>query len=296
MTQPPEDPTATNAEFWNAMAGAHGGEGDAYYDLDALVAGQSSLSDAEEEALALAVGDASDLSDLDVLHVQCHLGMDSISMARRGARVTGVDFSSVAVQRARELAQRSGVDVTFVEGDSTALPLSLKGRFDVAYATIGVLCWIEDLYAWMRSVSSTLRPGGRLVLVDLHPLFQMVGSLEPLVLDMPYAFAGPHVFDEDESYSGVSTGAGANVNYAHSLGEIVTAALAAGLRVDAFREHLETSFDPRGTLLSPGEDDRFRLLLGGMPAPVLYTLVASVPAQGPATNGPRALSRQAPAR
>lgn len=272
------DPSSVNREFWDALAGVHGGAGDRYYDFDALAAGRSSLTDVEEAAVREAVGE---VAGLDVLHVQCHLGMDAVTLARRGARVTGVDFSPVAVGRARELASRCGVEVEYVEGDSTDLPAALSGRFDVAYATVGVLCWIADLDAWMASVASTLRPGGRLVLVDLHPILQMVESPDPLVLDMPYAFDGPHVFDEEESYAGVSTGAGSgsNVNYAHSIGEVVTAAVRAGLRIDAVHEHLEADFDPRGTVLVKEADGHYRLRVAGQPMPVLFTLLASAEAR-----------------
>jgi SAM-dependent methyltransferase len=180
----------------------------------------------------------------------------------------------VALARAAELAVRCGVEVELVEADSTRLPESLRSRFDIAYATIGVLCWIADVERWMRSVRSTLRPGGRLVLVELHPVFQMVESADPLRLDMPYAFDGPHSFDEEESYAGVSAG-GQNVNYAHSLGEIVSAAVNAGFRIDALQEHLDVAFDPRGNVLSREEDGRHRLRVTGQPLPVLFTLLAT---------------------
>lgn len=267
-----QDPASVNVRFWDALATVHGSEGDRYYDLDALVAGRSTLSDLEEAAVREAVGD---VSGLDVLHVQCHLGMDSVTLARRGARVTGVDFSPVAVERARDLAARCGVEVEYVEGDSTVLPASLHGRFDLAYATVGVLCWIADLDAWMASVRATLRPGGRLVLVELHPLFQMVESADPLSLDMPYEFDGPHSFDEEESYAGVATATGTNVNYAHSLGETVSAAVRAGFRVDALREHLDVGLDPRGTVLTREDDGRFRLRVGDQPLPLMFTLLAT---------------------
>jgi SAM-dependent methyltransferase len=276
---PRDDPTSVNVRFWDSLAAVHGRGGNAYYDLDALAAGRSSLSDVEEAAVAEAVGD---VRGLDVLHVQCHLGMDAVTMARRGARVTGVDFSPVALARAAELAARSGVEVEYVEADSTRLPASLEGRFDLAYATIGVLCWIADLDGWMSSVRSTLRPDGRLVLVELHPLLVMVDSTDPLRLDMPYAFDGPHEFTEQESYAGVTaSGDGRNVNYAHSLGEIVSAATRAGLRIDALHEHLEAPFDPRGDVLAREDDGRFRLRVTGQPLPVLFTLIARDPGAPP---------------
>jgi SAM-dependent methyltransferase len=268
-----DDPASVNVRFWDDLAAVHGRGADPYYDLDALLAGRSSLSDVEEAALRASVGD---VKGLDVLHVQCHLGLDAVSMARRGARVTGVDFSPVALRRATEIAARCGVDVEYVEADSTALPPSLQGRFDLAYATIGVLCWIADLHAWMRSVRSTLRPGGRLLVVDLHPMLVMVESTDPLRLDMPYAFDGPHEFAEPESYAGVeSAGDGRNVNYAHSLGEVVRAAVDAGFRLDALEEHLDSPFDPRGGVLAKEDDGRFRLRVTGQALPVLFTLLAT---------------------
>jgi demethylmenaquinone methyltransferase/2-methoxy-6-polyprenyl-1,4-benzoquinol methylase len=151
-----------NVRFWDSMATAHGA-GDTYYDLDALAAGRCSLSDVEAAAVHEAVGS---VDGLDVLHVQCHLGMDAVSLARQGARVTGVDFSPVALDKARALAARCDVAIDFVEADSMCLPDDLNGRFDLAYATVGVICWIADLDAWMRSVTATLRPGGRLVVCE----------------------------------------------------------------------------------------------------------------------------------
>jgi SAM-dependent methyltransferase len=274
MTDGRDEPKAVNVSFWDALASVHGRGEDGYYDLDALAAGGSTLRDTEENALGEAVGE---VAGLDVVHVQCHLGMDAVTLARRGARVTGVDFSPVALRRAAEIASRCGVDVTYLEADSTDLPPALRARFDLAYATIGVLCWIADLDAWMRSVRSTLRPDARLVLVDLHPFFEMVETTDPLSLDLPYAFDGPHEFEEEESYAGVSTGPGGgrNICYQHSLGEIVTAAVRAGFRIDALHEHLDAAFDPRGSVLTREDDDRFRLRVTGQPMPVLFTLLAT---------------------
>jgi SAM-dependent methyltransferase len=268
------DDRATNRAHWDALAAVHGQ--DAHYDTDALVAGADSLSDHEDAAVREAVGE---VAGLDVLHLQCHIGFDSISLARRGARVTGADFSPASLAKARGLAAQAGVDVEFVEADATALPPELHGRFDLIYSTIGVLCWIEDLAAWMRSVHAALRPRGRLVLVEIHPTFNMFGELEPLVLDFPYGFDGARRFDEPGSYADANADVAATVEvvYGHSLGEVVTAAVAAGLRVDALHEHLDTDVDPRGEMLAREDDGRLRLRLGGELLPLLFTLLATRP-------------------
>lgn len=261
------DPTELNRAHWDALAAVHGQ--DAYYDKDELVSGRDSLNEYE----AAAVGD---VTGLDVLHLQCHIGFDSISLARRGARVTGVDFSAASLASAAELAERAGVALELVQADATALPSTLHGRFDIVYSTIGVLGWIGDVDAWMRSVCSALRPGGRLVLVELHPLVVSIGSLDPLVMDFPYAFDGPRTFDEPGSYADADAdvAATATVEYAHSLGEVVTAAIASGLRVLALREHLDAHSSFRGDVLRPDDDGRYRLRVGGQVLPLAYTLLA----------------------
>jgi SAM-dependent methyltransferase len=271
---PPDDPIEVNLAHWEDMAAVHGEGRDAYYDVDALVAGRSTLGKAEEDAVALAIGD---VAGRDVLHLQCHLGFDAVSLARRGARVVGADFSPTALAKARAIAERCGVEVEYVEADSTALPPELHDRFDLVYATIGVIGWIHDLEAWMRSVASVLRPGGRLALVDLHPVYDTVGSLDPLKLDYPYS--GRAEMDEPGSYAdpGAAVGATRTIERAWSLGEVVTAALAAGLRIDALREHLETDYDPRGGFLPRDEDGWYRLRIDGVELPVLFTLVAARP-------------------
>ena len=260
------DALDVNRAHWDALAAVHGQ--DAYYDKDALVSGRDSLNEFE----AAAVGD---VTGLDVLHLQCHIGFDSISLARRGARVTGVDFSPASLAAAAELAERAGVHVDWVEAEATALPEALHGRFDIVYSTVGVIGWNADIDAWMRSVAGALRPGGRLVLVELHPIFLMVASTDPLVLDFPYAFDGPRVFDEDGSYADPDAHIDATktVEYAHSLGEVVTAAIGAGLRIDALHEHMDATRDGRG-MLPREEDGRCRLRVGGEILPLFYTLQA----------------------
>jgi SAM-dependent methyltransferase len=265
-----------NLAHWEALAAVHGEGRDSYYDVDALVAGTRDLSAVEDAAVALAVGD---VAGKDVLHLQCHLGFDAVALARRGARVVGADFSPAALAKARAIAERCGVAVEYVEADSTALPQTLHGRFDLVYSTIGVLGWIGDLDAWMDNVTAALKPRGRLVLVEMHPLLASIGALDPLTFDFPYADAGPIRFDEDGSYANpdAQVAATETIEHAHSIGETVTAALGAGLRVEALHEHLEIDFDPRGSLLERDGDGRFRLRIGGVAMPLLYTLVASRP-------------------
>jgi SAM-dependent methyltransferase len=262
------DDLALNRAHWDALARIHGQ--DAYYDTEALVAGADVLGDAEAEAVG-------QVTNLDVLHLQSHIAFDSIALARRGARVTCVDFSGESLARAAELAERCGVTLELVQADTQALPKTLFGRFDLVYAALGVLSWIGDLDAWMRGAAAALRPGGRFALVELHPLLVTIATLDPLTLDFPYANDGPRHYDEPGSYADpdAAVAATATVEYGHSLGEVVNAAIAAGLRIDALHEHLDADRDGRGGLIGPDPDGRYRLRLDGELLPLLYTLLAS---------------------
>ncbi|WP_123670787.1 class I SAM-dependent methyltransferase [Actinocorallia herbida] len=264
--------TDLNRALWDQRAEIHGTtEGDRFYDEESFVAGRRTLGPIE-------TGLAGDVEGRDLLHLQCHFGMDTLDWVRRGARATGVDFSPVAIARARRLAERAGLEAEFVEADTQALPSGLDGRFDLVVATIGILCWIGDPAAWMRGAARALRPGGRLVLVDLHPACQMVASLDPLVIDWPYGGGEPHREVNEGTYAdpSVRTEPRETVEYPHSLGEIVTAALGAGLTLTHLGEHVAADFDPRG-FLARGADGLYRLPIGDSHLPVLYSLSAEKP-------------------
>lgn len=265
-----------NRRHWDELAEFHG-KGDRIYDVEALMAGEDSRTAPEREAIAEAIGD---LDGKRVMHLQSHIAFDAISMAKRGARVTAVDFSKVALTRARELAERAGVELETVEADATKLPPEIDERFDLVYANLGAICWIEDLEAWMRAARGALVSGGKLALVDLHPLGLMVESVEPLELGFTYSFAGRFEEDDHGSYADPNAEVAdtTTVVYAHSIGEIFGAASSAGLEVEQLREHLELEFDCWGDGELKQEDDGlFRLRQDGYALPLLFTLIARKP-------------------
>lgn len=264
------EPSEVNRKRWDALAGRHGHGDDSYYDVAGFLAGGSSLNDRERVEMAAAAGP---VAGLDLLHLQCHFGLDTLSWARHGARVTGVDFSAVAVRRARQLAAEARLGAEFIEADVLALPASLAGRFDVVFASYGVLCWISSALAWMRSAASTLRPGGALVLIDIHPLVAMVDTAQPLTVDFPYAGEQPQTFSSTASYAaaGLEASVSQTVQWPHGLGEIVTAAASAGLHVQSLTEWFDEDQD---ATLVVGADGRARFPLGGEYLPTSYGLRA----------------------
>jgi SAM-dependent methyltransferase len=276
-----------NYTHWESLAAFHGTGNDRFYDLETLIGGGSLMGTDEMAALDRATKGAG-VAGLDVMHLQCHIGCDSITMARQGARVTSVDFSPTALARLRALAEQCGVDVTTVQSDSRDLPHELDESFDLVYATIGVLCWIDDLDAWMGGVKRVLRPGGTLVLVELHPLLTMFDSVDPLVLDFPYNFDGGHVYSGTGSYANRDADLTWTIDqYAHGVAEVVMSATSAGLQLTYLEEHTERGIDPRGMKESSDEPDgQYRVRIGvgaqdgderepAYPLPVLFTFLAT---------------------
>ncbi|NRQ32621.1 class I SAM-dependent methyltransferase [Nonomuraea sp. NN258] len=266
------DDEMPNRALWDLRARVHGTTADdRFYDVESFLAGRQTLTSLEREMVG-------DVAGKDLLHLQCHFGMDTLNWARLGAKATGVDFSPVAVERARELADRAGLAATFVEADTQRLPAHLADGFDLVVASHGVLCWIGDLDAWMSGAAMALRPGGSLVLVDLHPAYQTIASLDPFVVDWPYGGGEAHRETISDTYAspGLETEPQESVQYPYSLGEIVTAAATAGLTVTSLGEHVAVDLDPRG-LLTRGEDGLYRLPFGDSHLPILYSLRARLP-------------------
>jgi SAM-dependent methyltransferase len=265
-----DDATRVNRRRWNALAERHGRGDDDFYDVPRFLSGGLSLNDREHSEVAAAVGG---VAGLDLLHLQCHFGLDTLSWAREGARVTGVDFSPVAVRRARQLAAEAGLVAEFIESDALKLPVSLSGRFDVVFASYGVLCWIASAGAWMQSAAACLRPSGVLVLIDMHPLVSMVDTVDPLVVSTPYAGEEPVVSFSGSSYaiSGLDRPVHETVQYPHGLGEVITATATAGLRVESLTEWFDEDLDPK---LIRCQDGLMRFPFGGQNLPTSYGLRA----------------------
>ncbi|WP_051030224.1 class I SAM-dependent methyltransferase [Nocardia takedensis] len=221
----------SNRQLWNEWAAIHA-ESD-WYDLDAVRAGADKLRPYE-------VAEVGDVTGLRLLHLQCQIGADSVAWARRGARVTGVDFSPVAVQIATELAQSLAVTAEFVCSDVLALPENLTGAWDVVYASRGVLGWISDLDRWVHVASHFLRPGGTLYLTDMHPLARAVDdTADTLSLGRPY-WSRPeptrHVVTGSYAEPNAKVVSGSKYLWTHSTGDLITAVAQAGLYIEFFHE------------------------------------------------------------
>lgn len=222
------------------------------------------------------------LDGLDVVHLQCHIGTDTVSLARLGARsVTGLDFSPSALVAGRDLAERAGADVRFVESDLyDAVDVLGAGSFDLVYTGIGALCWLPDIRRWAGIVAELLRPGGRLFIREGHPILWAMSDPRPdglLVVEYPYFETAGTVFVEEESYAGTgAVGSPRSVSFNHGLGEIFSALLDVGFTITGFEEHRELSWRFFDEAMAPSPDfaDEYVLIEGGERLPMTYTLQA----------------------
>lgn len=216
------------------------------------------------------------VNGLDVLHLQCHIGTDTLSLARAGARVTGLDFSPESLEVARRLARTAGIEARWVQSDALEARSALTGDFDVVFTGIGALIWLNDLDRWAAQVAGLLRPGGVFYIRDGHPmLYTMAEDALPLTVHNRYFANGTaQTWDDETSYHpGVRTKHKRTYEWPHAMSEIIGSLLRAGLRLELFEEgrvlpwrwapFMEES--PEGYVMPAELRDR---------VPLTYTLVA----------------------
>lgn len=222
-----------------------------------------------------------DVSGVDGVHLQCHIGTDTISLERLGARMTGLDLSPASLAQARELASRAGSAARFVEGDVyDAVDLLGRERFDLVYTGIGALCWLPRIDQWAAVVADLLRPGGRLFMREGHPVVWALDyerDDDLLVLDYPYAETlEPTVETVEGTYVETDARFTATTTHTwnHGLGEIVTALLTHGMELTGLVEHDSLPWDPLAGAMEHIGGGEYRLRDRPWRLPHTYTLQA----------------------
>ncbi len=264
-----------NRALWDVWTKIHAA-GD-FYDLAAFKAGGVRLRPYEIEMVG-------DVSGKSLLHLQCHFGIDTLSWARLGATVTGADISPTAIELATALAIELGFpDARFVESNLYDLPIRLEGEFDVVYTSRGALNWLPDIRGWARVAAHFVRPGGTFFITEAHPIFNAFENegvaTGELRLAYPYwEHAEPLVFPVKGSYADPDAEVGDQTEHAwdHGLGEIVTALIDAGLRIEALVEHPFLDWPADWLVKAP--DDTWRLPAdAGGELPLMFSLRATKP-------------------
>jgi SAM-dependent methyltransferase len=264
-----------NRANWDDRAQAHAASKD--YNVDAFAADPAHLSDVVRFDLPL----LGDIAGLRGVHLQCHIGTDTVSLARLGATMTGLDFSPRSLEQARLLAERAGTLVDFVESDLYgAVDVLELGAFDLVYTGIGALCWLPDIKRWAQTVAALLKPGGRLFIREGHPVlwaleYERTDSL--LVLDLPYfGQEEPQVYDDGGTYVDTDVEFTHTVTHEwnHGLGEIVTAVFDAGLTVTGLVEHTSVPWEGLPGQMRPIGNGEWQLSDRPERLPHTYTLQA----------------------
>jgi SAM-dependent methyltransferase len=265
-----------NQALWDAWTRIH--IPSAFYDVESFKNGERPIRLRDYE-----LAEIGDVTGKTLLHLQCHFGLDTLSWARLGAIVTGADFSAEAINAARSLAAELALPATFVKSDVYDLRAALDARFDVVYTSGGVLGWLPDIAGWARVAAHFVKPGGFFYVTDVHPVAQVFDDHDvrpgELRLRYPYwSHEEPLTFPVKGSYADPQAPTEGLVEHGwdHSLGEIVTSLIDAGLRIDFLREFdfvlWPTAF------LQESPDGRYRLP-EGTPGqlPLFFSLKATKP-------------------
>ncbi len=268
-----------NQELWDGWTELHIPSD--FYDVEGFKQGRETLDAVEVDGVMGSVGE---IRDRSLLHLQCHFGLDTLSWARRGARVTGIDFSEKAVAHARRLAREVGLEARFEQADVTdteAVVAALAGdRFDVVFTSHGVISWLPDLRPWARTVAATLRGGGSFFIADSHPFTWMFDDeiAEPeLRLRFDYFSREALRYEEKGSYAVPDADfRGVSHSWQHPFDEIVGALTEAGLIITSLREY-DYLFWRWFPWMTKDEQGRYRLPEGMTRIPLMFSLTATAP-------------------
>ncbi|MDF0731623.1 class I SAM-dependent methyltransferase [Pseudomonas entomophila] len=266
-----------NRTSWDERAPLHAVSRD--YEVELFVQRPEHLS----EVVRFDLPRLGDIRGLRTLHLQCHIGTDTLSLARLGAQVSGLDFSPASLAQARRLAERCGTPIDYVESDvyqaASVLPVA---SYDLIYTGVGALCWLPDIDAWAANVAALLKPGGRLFLREGHPMLWAINEEhgDRLQVEYPYfEHAAPTVWFSDQTYVDSSQRLAHTETHVwnHGMGELVTALLAHGLRLTALEEHQSIPWEALPGQMDKGADGEWRLRELPERLPLSYTLQALKP-------------------
>ncbi|MCY3588987.1 MAG: class I SAM-dependent methyltransferase [Chloroflexi bacterium] len=274
-----------NRARWDESVAVHAAS--EFYGVERFLAGESTL-------LPLDLEEVGDVAGKSLLHLQCHFGLDTLSWARLGADVVGVDFAPSAVETARELAAKAGLDAAFVESELYATPDALAdrlGTFDIVYVNLGAICWLPEIRGWARVCAAFLKPGGTLYLRDVHPTVNSLDYDPPnqlLVLKFPsFEHSEPLHWSDGDDYADTEAQLSNHDSYEwnHSLGEIVTAVIDAGCRIDFLHEQEWTVYRALPWMIEV-ERGVWRLPPESPQIPLMFSLRATKVATQPRPSAP----------
>lgn len=217
-----------NKQTWNNKTDVHIASD--FYDIEGFIQGKSTLNDIELALLG-------NISGKKILHLQCHFGQDTMTFSRMGAQSVGIDLSDKAIERAKELAEKLNLNTQFVCCDVYEVPNFLEEQFDIVFTSYGTIGWLPDLDKWAKVVSRFLKPNGKFVFAEFHPVVWMYDNDFKEVF-YSYFNIEPIIEDESGTYadrnSNITT---QTVTWNHSISEVINALIKNGLEIDCFNEY-----------------------------------------------------------
>lgn len=253
-----------NKELWNKRTAVH--RDSSFYDLAGFKAGQAVLTPIETTELG-------DVNGRTMLHLQCHFGMDSLDWARRGAKVTGVDLSDVAIDEARKLNDELGLDAKFICSNVYDIEQHLDEKFDIIFTSYGVIGWLPDLDKWAAIISKYLKPGGTFYMAEFHPVVWM---FDDEFTHIKYYYENREVIEIESK--GTYTDRDADIvameyGWNHSISEVLNSLLNQGLKLKHFNEFSYSPY-PCFNNVVQGEDGNWRIKGMEGKIPMMYSLSA----------------------
>lgn len=253
-----------NRRIWNLRTEAH--KQSAFYDVETWKQGRNSLTEIEQRELG-------DVAGKKILHLQCHFGQDTLSLARLGARVTGCDISDNAIDYARQLARETNLKARFVRCNLYDLPQHLGGKFDIVYTSFGAIGWLPDLDRWAEIIAQFLKKGGRFYFAEFHPFVWMLDDNMEFI---QYAYHNDGVIATEQT--GTYADRDADIQYTdygwnHSLSEVLNCLLRQGLQLEFLHEYNYSPFDCFAKTVK-GPDGNFRIQGLEDKIPMVYSLSA----------------------
>ncbi len=223
-----------NRKLWDDKTKVH--YQSEFYDVKSFLAGKDSLNPIEIELLG-------DVSGKKILHLQCHFGMDSISLARRGAEVTGIDLSDQSIKRAKDLNERSGTKVDFVLSDVYSLQQNLDKQFDIVFTSYGTVGWLPNMDKWAAVIHHFLKPGGKFIMVEFHPVVWMFDDNFKEII-FKYSDVDPIIEELEGTYANRKANIkNQSVSWNHGLATVINALLKKGLLLEGFQEYDHSPYD-----------------------------------------------------
>ena len=217
-----------NKKLWNQKTEIHYDSD--FYDINSFIKGKDSLNPIE-------IGLLGEIKGKKILHLQCHFGQDTISLARYGALPTGIDFSENAIEKAKNLNETIGTNAKFLKSDIYKLPEILDEKFDIVFTSYGVISWLPDMNKWAKTINHFLKSGGYFIMVEFHPIVWMF-SYDFKQIEFSYMDSTPIIEELEGTYTDRKAQIKEkSVSWNHGLGTVLNSLIKTGLIITDFKEY-----------------------------------------------------------